>query len=174
MFRQRADYASIAIALVNLGAVAHHQRDRDAARAYLSEALGLVRHYNMRRVLPGLLNNLAVLAVEEGDMAQARDLLAEALDGRGEQVNASDLVSSLKVGALAALANGKPAAAVRLLSAAHVLRESHTIALSPPDQADFATLLDRAKAAVESKEFSTAWSAGRRLSVAEMVAAACA
>jgi len=71
--------AWLAASQINLAAALHQQNQVEAAASLLNDALAVVRSHGNTLLTAVVLNNLAEIAVDQGDHGKAEGLLAEAV-----------------------------------------------------------------------------------------------
>ncbi len=170
LYRTLGDHSPLAVALMNRATVAGPHR----ARAYLEEAMTICRATGDRGgSLVLILNQLARVARQEGDDAEARRLFAESLRLCWEAGNLWSLPQALE--GLAGLAEtmGQQERAARLFGAADTVREEINVprkTVEPPTSAH-----NLSQAYVRpSGPLSAPWMWDRSLQVADAVADAIA
>jgi predicted ATPase/class 3 adenylate cyclase/DNA-binding CsgD family transcriptional regulator len=146
----------------------------DTALAYTSyvESVALFRSLGEKVVLAAPLRNLAYMALRKGDYGQASALAHESLGlnvAAGEQYGVAGCLTCL---AAIAAAQGQPARAVQLLSAAEALMASLGIALLSRDQIEHDHWLRTIHTQVDPAAFEVAWAAGRALTLEQAIALA--
>ena len=115
---------------------------------------------------------MGTIAVAQGRLDQARDLLDEAL----EQGQSANITSSMALGVIAfarlALADGDPGRAALLAAAAEGLRRRAGLQAWPVLRRGEAELVAQIRQALGASTFDEKYAAGARLSRREAVAAA--
>ena len=164
--RAHGDVARTADALEVLAEIALDEADAATARSYAEEALAIAQ--------PGLpveareaLIALARAAVAEGDLTSAAATLGQAFESAEKIGQKLAIAQCYRVAACLAAARHEPATAVRLFAAAHRLRppESGT---DVPMEADLASGLEEARAALEPSAFAREWTLGTSLPTARV------
>lgn len=158
--RSVGDKWAIANSLNNQGTVYLDQEEFDLAGAKLEEAVGLLREIGDRWHYANALNNLANVARARGDYQRAWDLYEESLQRNRELGDSWALAYLLDDIGVLSVAEGRPARAVRLVAAAHALRDSAGAPLSPKEQDDLDQRLKAARDSLSSDEFEAAWEEG--------------
>lgn len=103
VFRQLQDDRRVSATLGNIGNLLGEMEQFVAAREHYQAALELKRSAGIKRGIGGLYNNLADLAVQEGQRSEARDLLLAAVTANREEQNTdSEALSLLNLAAVEA------------------------------------------------------------------------
>ncbi len=159
------------IPLSILGRVALSAGDYQAARRYSEADVALWRELGELESAPGFssLTGLAYAAIAEGDLAPARDLLAEALALSERSGSRARLPYVLDAFTLLAAAGSQPERALRLAGATEALRSAQRYPLSPADQAVLERWLGPARTRLGDDVARAAWTAGLALSADEAV-----
>ena len=157
-------------ALKNLGFVALLGGDHAKANALFERALVRFREQGNAYGTAITLINMAKAARGRGDLARAAMLYAEALTLRWEQGDRAGVASCLRGLALVAEQSRMYEQAARLFGAEQALRA--VIGAGEPRSSSHVIALDAARRALGEAAFTSAWSAGRALSLADAVAEA--
>ncbi len=168
--RELGDKYSIAYSLSNLGNVAKARGDYDGARVLLEESLTIFRELGDKKGTAYTLSNLGIVALEQGDYAAAQACLREGLTLSREL--GDKRVTSYALEGYAALARYRqqPARAVRLWSAAAVLRETIGCPLSPVEQEKQGRAITAARKTLSEDAFALAWTEGRTMTLEQATA----
>jgi predicted ATPase len=174
---RRAGQRSLALWITDLGSNARWQGDLARASALLEEALAMHREADDNAGIGYALDELALVALREGRLREARALQAESLR-LWEAVGATNLIvmGALDSHAAAIAAHGDGERAAQLLGAAEALRES--MGIRPLFQEK--TESPRKLAAATARErlgddaFAEAVARGRALSLEQGIALALA
>jgi predicted ATPase len=166
--RECGDLRNIGRILTVLGLVELGQGDHDRARRLFEEALDVQRScrdaWNTSRTLA----NLGLVAEAAGDRPQAVGRLGESLAIQAETNDRDGIATSLTLLAELAAAAWKPRRAVRLFSAARVVREE--AAEFPMNQLRRdAFELDSLRDRLGADAFDEAWSGGRSMMLDEVI-----
>jgi class 3 adenylate cyclase/tetratricopeptide (TPR) repeat protein len=159
----------IANSLGNLGMLAIELGESAQARSYIEESLLLERATGDRHAIAISLNNLGKACCAEGRYDAARTLYHEALainHDLGDRWALAYLLDDL--GTLAAQTE-QAATALRLVSAASMLREAINAPLSPPEQAQLDLALASARAALTEAEQALAITQGRTMRIEQAI-----
>lgn len=160
--------------LNNLGRVAFYEADYPAARSLHEEALAIYRALSHPRGMALSLGDLGDVAQQQHDLEAARRLREEGL-GLWQQIEDRwGLAYALEGFAQLAAAVGEPDRVARLIGASTAQREAIHAPRSPASRDRLQRLLDRARRALGEAAFASAWEAGRRLALDEVVAVALA
>lgn len=119
----RQKTTEFSINLINLGYMAWLQGDLGAARAYLEEGLAVAQELNHLLLLSVAQDNLSLVTLDSGELAETRRLAKAALEYRFAQNDRWGLCFSLENLACLAVAQHQAERAARLWGAAQQLRE---------------------------------------------------
>lgn len=157
-----------------LGRVALCSAEYTAARRHFEATLALWRETGEARTNPGAgaLVGLACVAVAEGEPAEARDYLEEALAFSERQGSGAGLAYALEGSAILAAVEGRSEQAARLAGAAAALRAVLEYRISPAEQSVLERWLGPARGRVGEAAFARAYADGQSLSRAAAVAEA--
>jgi tetratricopeptide (TPR) repeat protein len=163
--RTQEDWFHLGASLHNLGTVALDRGEHDRARAALEEALTYARQEN-GYLASSVLNYLSRVAFEQGDYARAAALRGDDLLMRRELAATAPLgaMACLEGVALLAVVQNQPTSAARLFGAAAPLRDR----AEDIDRAERRLITPWVAAAREElgeEAFTSAWDAGRVLSL---------
>jgi predicted ATPase/DNA-binding SARP family transcriptional activator len=170
-------HGSLALWITDLGSLARWQGDPARASALLEEALALHREADDEAGIAYALDELALVALREGQSREARALLAESLRLM-QTAGATNLIvmAALDSHAAAIAADGGGEEAARLLGAAEALRQS--MGIRPLFQEKIESPRNLAVAAARDQlgddAFAEAFADGRTLSFEQAVALALA
>jgi hypothetical protein len=143
----------------------------DDALRQLRETRDMAERFDSEWVTAGSLVQLGTLQVLDGRLAEARELLDEALN-RSLAAHSTPFVTlSLGAQARLAFADGDPGQAARLAGAAEGLRQRVGLRAWPMLRRPEAELVAQVRQALGADRFDQAFSAGSRLSQREAVAA---
>ncbi len=159
------------ITLYILGRVALSTGDYASARQHFEANLAHWRQIGDARSRPavGALVGLSCVAVVEGDLAQARGLLAEALALSEKLGLGATLAYTLEGVAILAAAANQPEQAVRLAGAAAALRASLQHPISPAEHAVLERWLGPARSLLGEEATAIARRAGQDLSAEQAI-----
>jgi hypothetical protein len=119
-----------------------------------------------------VVDSLAHLALEQGDLDQAAALYRECLTAFAELENRQAIAGSLEGLAGVLAAQGDPPQAARLFGAAEALREATGSPLPEGERAGYDRKVAAARAAVDAGAWDTGWAEGRQMPLAAAIAAA--
>lgn len=167
--RGLGDRQGIAVSLSNLGDAAQRSGDRDRAAGLHAESLHRFRALDDKAGVAYALSRLGTIALQRGDTPQAKERLQESLALFWELRDRRRIAECFEILAALRIAQGRHAAATRLLATAGGLRE--VIGAPPPlgARADFERLLDDARAVLGGGAFAHAWARGQAMSLDEAV-----
>jgi non-specific serine/threonine protein kinase len=158
-----------------LGAVSCEEGDSAAARTLLEAGLALRRASGDRgQPLARNLVYLARIVLDEGDHATACALYAESVLLNREVGDPRGLAEALEGCACVAVAEHRPAQALRLAGAAGHLRAGIGAHLSPTGRRAIENWLGQARRSLGNRAADAAWAAGKRLTADQAVAEAMA
>ncbi|HLZ28744.1 MAG TPA: helix-turn-helix domain-containing protein [Chloroflexota bacterium] len=162
------------ITLYILGRVALCTGDYASARQHFEANLAHWRGIGDARSRPavGALVGLSCVAVVEGDLTQARALLAEALALSQQLGSGAALAYSLEGFAILAAAGNRPEQAVRLAGAATALRASLHHPISPGEHVVLERWLAPARRLLGEDVAVIAWRAGQATSAEQAIVCA--
>jgi predicted ATPase/class 3 adenylate cyclase/Tfp pilus assembly protein PilF len=170
--RALGDKRGLALALTNLGVVALYRGDYAQAAALCTEGLAFFRELGNKRGIAAALANLGRAALYQSDYARARALQTESLTLFQQLGDQGGIAECLEALAGAAGAQGQPLRAARLFGAAEALREKIGVPLSPADRPTYDRTVAAARAQLDASAFTTAWTAGRALTMEQAVSEA--
>jgi len=170
--REVGNRIGIAVALDRLGAVAHALGDFAAAHALYEQGGQLAREIDHPKLLPWSPHNLGCLALDQGDYATARSLLGKSLALWRNHADTLGIVYSLLAFASLAAAEGRPERALVLAGAATGIADALGARLVPTYRRGFERRMALAREGLSEAVATTAWSAGRAITLEQAVAAA--
>lgn len=142
----------------------------DDARHWFSEVERLGGTTGNNWLQDGRLTHLALLAVDEGDLDEARRLVVASVSATDiASLNTNTLAFALVASASIAMASGRPHDAAIALGAAAGLRERVGVAPWPVVRRNEAALGARVSAALDESEYDEAFADGARLDQAGAV-----
>jgi len=146
--------------------------DRDRYRQLTEENLELARAVGHKRIEARALGSFAMLALEDGRVADASALLHESFRIDRDLGNVVFVSVDLSRFAAIALRKGDAAIAVQLLARSAALQAE--IGWTPESWAaeEYEQTLEETRAALDDAEFARAWERGQSLDVDEAVALA--
>ena len=167
--RECGDIRNIGRCLSLLGLVALAQHDHGRARRLFEEGLAVQQEcrdaWNMSRTFA----NLGLVAREAGDRTEATRRFGDALSLQVETNDREGIATSLSLLAELALSDGRAKRAIRLVSAAQVLRDE--VGVFPMNQLHRGEIdIEPLRAHLGEDAFEEAWAGGRSLMLDEIVA----
>jgi non-specific serine/threonine protein kinase len=170
--RRLGEQRGVAVTLNNLGLVAKTQGDLATAEAALAEGLDHFRDLGDAWGQALTLNNMGALAAAAGDYERALALHKTSLASWRAMGEKWGVAESLEGLARAAAALGAPVAAVRLLAAAHRLRQETGFPLPPDERSGVEQLMAGLRETLRPATFAEAWAAGEAWSYEQALDAA--
>jgi predicted ATPase/transcriptional regulator with XRE-family HTH domain len=168
------DQQGIATSLNNLARIAIEQCDYPTARALFTESLALHDAIGNKRGAALALNNLGEVARREGNYQASCGLYKECLvirQGLGDKQGIAECVAGL---AEVARAQQQMAQAAQLLSATAALLAAIGGCLEPVERAIYDGSVLAVQSALGEENFASAWSAGRAMTLEQVIAFALA
>ncbi len=166
--RQMGDQRGIATSIRNLGSVASVQGDYAGARGLYEESVMLLRQMGDQRGVSHSLRSLGSVAALQGDYVTAWGWVKESLMLGRQLGNQPEIADGLEATAEIAQGQDQAQRAVQLLGAADALRGQSNAPLSPSDRQRVDKHLSAAHALL-GDAFSTAWDAGRKMTLEQAV-----
>jgi predicted ATPase len=169
-FRQQNE-PFMAFAALTVGMLEMTLGRDDAARASLTEVNELGGRFGNHWLESGARTQLASLAVRAGHLDEARALLVESVDTRGDaQLSTITVTFSLVACAQLALAEGDPQLAATALGAADGLRHRAGLRAWPLTRRGEADLVTRVAQEMDPELFTDVFAAGSELGQREAIA----
>lgn len=171
MSRKIGDAWELAAALNNIGLYGHLAGDQGSqAQDRLEESLRLARETKDIRLLASILDSLATIASDHGELAKAHSYLQE-LGGivSTHQSDRWQVCSLLDGFGKLAAAEGKPDTALRLFAAAAQLLSEMGASVPRAEQASIDQILVGAREAAGAIKAEAAWREGTAMSAAEAI-----
>jgi predicted ATPase len=168
-FRELGDPSAAATVLNNLGVNADDRGDYARARELYEEALLQQREAGDIQAIAIYLGNLGEVARDQGDHVAAAVYYREGLTIWAALKDRWNTTSTLDGVAMLAFDRGHPERAARLFGAAVALREVVGAPLAANERADQERYVDLVRVALGDEVFTTAWEAGRTLSLEEAI-----
>ena len=169
IWRQLGNQHAIAHLLNNLGQVAQSQGDLVGARAWYEESLTLFRQLRNQKGIAMALCNLGETSSAQGDSVGALALLKESVTLSWQLGNQKGIAYGLGGLGIVARRQSQMGRATRLIGAAASLRESIGTTLTPVEQAEVDMAVASAAEALGEATFTSAWDAGRAMTLDEAV-----
>jgi predicted ATPase/DNA-binding CsgD family transcriptional regulator len=163
--REIGNKRGIAISLSNLGMVAYLRGDLDSAATWYDEGMTYAQEVDDQFGKAGILLGQGKIAVRRGDLTEGLHLLTQALyilRQMGSRRLMADVVDAL---AAAAASDGRFSAAARLIGSTTTMREGHQIGITHRSKTEINELLTDLHRQLGEDGFSTAFDAGKRLTL---------
>jgi predicted ATPase len=174
LFRQAGDRWGIGLVLHDLGDIALAEGDVARAMQLFGESLAARRELGNKQGIAATLVHLGYVARSRGEYAQALAVYEESLtllQGVGDKVGIAQCLEGM---AYTFCAQGQAARAVRLLGAAAALRDTVGAPLPPGERPRHLRDRTTVQSALGDRGYADGWSAGRRLSLDQIIAYALA
>jgi non-specific serine/threonine protein kinase len=162
------DRSEAAHALIRLGEVAHVEGDFAVARRYYEAGVSLRDELGIG--YPRASHCLGILALDCGDLVQARHWIVDCLRREVDGGQATWLHATLADLACLAAAEGRPERALYLAGAMEARCERAGATLQPTERPRFELWLGRARRALDAEAASVAWSRGRATPLERVIA----
>lgn len=163
----------VSIACANVGQIAVVRGDADTAETHLSEAISRQRALGFTWGLAGSLRIHGDLLCLSGDLERARTHYRESLElavHHGDKRLLSETVPALA----RVVAHGQPDRAARLYGAAATLRDQIGSSMTAWDRPAYERGEAMVRSSLSPELFATAWEAGAKLTVSELIGEAIA
>jgi non-specific serine/threonine protein kinase len=170
--REQGDMHGVAWALSYLGWIYQLQGDNARAAALHGESLAAFQELGDKLGIGYELGNLGNVARDLGDYELAKSWYRESLLVRRALLDKLGVALSFEGLGLVATAEGEPARAARLLSAAHCLREAIGTPLDLLDRTAHERVVADVRIALGEKLFAAAWAEGRALPLEAVISVA--
>jgi predicted ATPase/DNA-binding SARP family transcriptional activator len=168
-FQEMGDRQKIAVSFVYLGTLANDEGDYALARKRIEDGLALFRQSGHRHGIAFALIHLGDVVTAQGDYAAARALLEESVAIYRTMGNTLGVVDGIERMAAVFQAAAEDERAVRLWSAAQVLRENIGARRSPREQKRYDDQVRRANTALSVEAFAGAWEAGAAMTMEQAI-----
>ena len=170
--RALGDKPSLLPPLNNLALISMRLGDLGRAETLYRECADLSRALDAQKPLSHALHGLGEICVERNDLVAARALFRESVAIR-HQLNArTDLLNSLGALGVVLLHLGEADTATQLISAGETMRADLGMTVTPANRAQVDEALAKLRAQLGEAAFERAWTRGRELSLAELLALA--
>jgi non-specific serine/threonine protein kinase len=169
-FRDLGDGNEIGAALIRVGEVAHVEGDYAEAQRYYEASIAAWAELGIR--VPRASHQLGLLALDRGDLAQARHWMLDCLRRQVDQEERTWLHATLAALACLAAAEGRSQRALYLAGAMEAQCERAGAVLQPTERGRFEVWLDRARRALDLETVRAAWAKGRATPLEQVVAEA--
>ncbi len=172
LFRELNHQPGIAQALNIIGEIARFSHNGDHARRAYEECLVVSQQTGETRRIVFMCNNLAFIALHEGEAERARDLERQGLQLASAMNNRLLLAMALAILAGAIGGLGQPRQAARLLGASESALERLGALHQPNDKREIDDIIAAVRAQLDEATFQAAWAEGRELRLEQAVAQA--
>jgi non-specific serine/threonine protein kinase len=169
-FRDLGDRNQIAAALIRLGEVTHVEGDYAEAQRYYEASIAVWAEVGLRP--PRAAHVLGTLALDRGQLPQARHWMLDCLRRQVDQGEATWLHATLAALACVAAAEGRSERALYLAGAMEAQCERAGAVLQPTEQLRFELWLDRARRSLDPETARAAWAEGYAAPLEQVVAEA--
>jgi hypothetical protein len=153
-----------------LGELAQGVGDSATARSQYERCLTIWQEQGYRDGRIDVLLGLAELALDEGDLADVRSCLVEALELGRILADRRGMIRAVEILAGLAVARGSPACCLRLAGAADALRAAIGEPCPPDQQARLNQRLATARAMLSEEAVGSAWASGGTLTLEKAIA----
>lgn len=172
LFHELHHPPGIAQALTVIGEIARYYGDDERAKHAYEECLTILKQTGETRRIGFLYQNLAFIALHEGDAERARDLALQALQIARAMNNRLGQAKSLPILAGTLGAVGQAQRAARLLGASESALERLGAFYEPNDQPEIDGIIAAVRVQLDETTFQMAWEEGRKLLLEQAVAQA--
>lgn len=167
--REIGDLWIISFALNNFGEVARTQGEYDQARQYYEQSEALLREMGDKGDLARLVHSLGHIAVHDGNLEKAEAKFMESLSMFRKLGNKRGIAECLAGIAGLLGRQGRPDHGATLLGAAEALLGAGGATWWPADRVELERNRAVLQAALGSQAYSTAWTAGQKLTMEEAI-----
>ena len=172
MFHELEHQPGIAQALNIMGEIARFNGDDERAKRAYEECLAVSQQTGERRRIVFMFNNLAFIAVHDGDFKRARVLARQGLQLAREMENRLEMAKTLPIVAGAMGMLGQPREAVRLLGASEKALANMGAFHQLNDKREVDEMITAVRTQLDDATVQTALAEGRALSLEQAVAQA--
>ncbi|HEV8129888.1 MAG TPA: tetratricopeptide repeat protein [Acidobacteriota bacterium] len=165
IFQELQDRRGIAWSLNHLGDVARGEREIAEARSMYEESLALFRQLDDKRGIASSLADLGSLARDAGDNSAARSLYEESLVLYKQLGDRRGIAHLLEGFAGLAAAKRQATRALRLSSAAAMVRRAVGATLSASEEAALQHKLEKIRQGLSNSASTAAWNEGANMSL---------
>ena len=155
--------------LNRLGDLARCEGDYEQAGHHYEESLHLFQSIGDKDEIPSLLHNLGYVETQRRNYAKAVSLFREALVIHLETGNQAGIAECLVGIAGVSIWLGQAKYGARLLGKAEAMRESVDTTLWPANQIEYERILSHLSTSMDETVISSAWTAGRAMTMDEAV-----
>ena len=170
LFRELDHKPGIAQALNIIGEIARIGGDVDRAKRTYKECLAISQQTGESRRVYFMTENLAFLALHEGDHERAMALQLEAIEMARETDNRLDLASALAFLAGSVAASGQLKRAAQLLGTSESALDGMGARHQPSDKTEVDRIIALVRAQLAGSTFQTEWAQGQAMSLEQAVA----
>jgi predicted ATPase/transcriptional regulator with XRE-family HTH domain len=168
--REAGDAWGLAQVLGNLGDLARSQGAADEAKACYEESESLRASIGILERAPSARQNLAFLALDDGDTGSVRQRFVAALDDFRRRNDRRGMTECLIGLACVSAISGQSATAARLFGAGDAALKAIGSQIWPSNQAVYERELAKTRADLSAGDFEVAYTAGQAMSVEEGIA----
>lgn len=154
----------------NLGETARRLGDFELARTQLTESFEIRHELGDERGMALVQSNQAMLAISQGNWAQAAVFAQRSLNSTSAGDEQSSFASAVEVAALLEASRGEARRATRLYAYASKLRQTLGMPLTPTDAEDLQLRLDGLRTTLGSEVFAALCEVGKALTPAQVLA----
>lgn len=172
LFRSLKHQPGMAQTLNIMGEIARFNGDDERARRAYEECLAIAQQTGERRRIVFIFNNLAFIAMHEGNAERAEALGRQGLRLAHDAANRLEMAKTLAILAGAMGMRDQPLAAIRLLGASERALESMGAFHQLNDKLEVDAMIAAVRARVDEATFQAALAEGRALTLEQAVAQA--
>lgn len=159
--------AKALIGLGNLYLVGYYYDDATRCQ---EQALAILQQLGDEAGIAVALNNLGLVATDQGDYQAASQYLAQSLTIRQQTGDHPGIAETLTGYATLAAAAGPAEPAATLFGAAEALRQAHNVNVPPEGRDHYERHIAATRRQMDEASFNTAWSIGRMLTEEQVIA----
>ena len=157
-------------ALIGLGLEARYRHESEEAQKFFTRALALARQMGSKHFVAATESELAHLARERGELAEAEAAYARLIRIWKDLGQLPAVAHQLECFAFIARAEKEPERAVQLLGAAQALRDSIQSTRRDDEQAEHERVLAALQEQMGADAFGAAWAQGRAMDMDRAIA----
>ncbi|CAN5652715.1 hypothetical protein BH24CHL1_BH24CHL1_17930 [soil metagenome] len=166
---RKLDSPELPTILGNFGMVLLERGKLDRASVLLDEALALAERRGLIWDRAGILESRAFLAIESGELPQARLMLKVSVQLQCEVQDPRYISQAVETCAWLAITEGAAEYAARLLGAVHTLRDTIGVQVQPLTQRNYDRYVPIAKTQISADVWDRAWADGQSLSQSDVI-----
>ncbi len=155
--------------LNRLGDLARCEGNYEQAGRHYEESLHLFQAIGDKDEIPSLLHNLGYVEAQHQNYLKAISFFRDALKIHLETGNQAGIAECLTGIAGVSILQTQPERGARLLGKAEVMRESVNATLWPANQIEYERIISNLRNSLGETEISSAWTAGRAMTMEEAV-----